>query len=314
LLKYPKSPLVPQADQRLREVQEVLGSGDFEVARFYYVKGDYRASASRLVEVVTRYPLFSQADRSHWMLGDIFRRAAMGSKNEQERARWRAEADNEYAQIVKEYPLSSLAPEAKRRLTEDSVKIPPPDPDALARAKYEEKFAHDHPGLVHRAMGVMKSNPSVAMAAHTGEPDLNPPGEIESPQGVNSASDLGTDAGSAGSAQQNMSIRAVSPESSTPPPTSTAPPADPATTSSSSSTSTPPATDAVPPPASTSTTPPTASDSGASGTSTATSTPATGTDPQSATDAQKPAAKKKVDKSKESTSKHKKGLKKLIPW
>lgn len=318
LLKYPKSPLVPQADQRLREVQEVLGSGDFEVARFYYVKGDYRASASRLVEVATRYPLFSQADRAHWMLGDIFRRAAMGSKNEQERARWRAEADNEYAQIVKEYPLSSLAPEAKRRLTEDSVKIPPPDPDALARAKYEEKFAHDHPGLVHRAMGVMKSNPDVAMAAHTGEPDLNPPGEIESPQGVNSASDLGTDAGSAGSAQQNMSIRAVSPESATPPPasssTGTAPPTDPATTSSSTSTSTPPATDAVPPPASTSTTPPAASDSGASGTSTATSTPATGTDPQSATDAQKLAAKKKVDRSKESTSKHKKGLKKLIPW
>ncbi|MHB8616258.1 MAG: outer membrane protein assembly factor BamD [Candidatus Acidiferrales bacterium] len=37
LLKYPKSPLVPQADQRLREVQEVLGGGDFEVARVFYV-------------------------------------------------------------------------------------------------------------------------------------------------------------------------------------------------------------------------------------------------------------------------------------
>ncbi|HEV2222057.1 MAG TPA: outer membrane protein assembly factor BamD [Candidatus Acidoferrales bacterium] len=318
LLKYPKSPLVPQADQRLREVQEVLGDGDFEVARFYYVKGDYRASAARLVEVVTRYPLFSQADRAHWMLGDVFRRAAMGSKNEQERARWRAQADNEYVQIVKEYPLSSLAPEAKRRLTEDSVKIPPPDPDALARAKYEEKFAHDHPGLVHRAMGVMKSNPNVAMAAHTGQPDLNPPGEMGSSPGAASASDSGIDAGSAGSTQQNMSIQAVSPESSTPPPTSsssgTASPTDPAGTSSSTSTSAPPATDAVPPPASTSATPPTASDSGTSGTSTATSTPASGTDPQSATGAQKPAAKKKIDKSKESTSKHKKGLKKLIPW
>ncbi|HEV2182940.1 MAG TPA: outer membrane protein assembly factor BamD [Candidatus Acidoferrales bacterium] len=314
LLKYPKSPLIPQADQRLREVQEVLGDGDFEVARFYYVKGDYRASAARLVEVVSRYPLFSQADRAHWMLADILRRAALGSKNEQERARWRAQADNEYVRLVKEYPLSSLAPEAKRRLTEDNVKIPPPDPDALARAKYEEKFAHDHPGLVHRAMGIMKSSPNVAMAAHTGEPDLNPPGEMGSSPGA--ASDSAIDAGtSAGSAQQNMSIQAVSPESSTPPPTSSAPPTDPATTSSSTSTSAPPATDAVPPPTSTSTTPPpTASDSGTSGTSTATSTPASGTDPQSATDAQKTAAKKKVDKSKESTSKRKKGLKKLIPW
>ncbi|MGB7024385.1 MAG: outer membrane protein assembly factor BamD, partial [Candidatus Acidiferrales bacterium] len=313
LLKYPKSPLVPEADQRLREVQEVLGDGDFEVARFYYVKGDYRAAAARLVEVVSRYPLFSQADRAHWMLADILRRAALGSKNEQERARWRAQADNEYVRLVKEYPLSSFAPEAKRRLTEDNVKIPPSDPDALARAKYEEKYAHDHPGLVRRAMGVMKSSPNVAMAAHTGEPDLNPPGEeTGSSQGATSAPESGIDAGSAGSTQQNMSIQTVSPESSTPPPTSsstgTAPPADPATTSSSTSTSVPPATDVVPPPASTSATPPaTASDSGASGTSAATSTPASGTDPQSATDAQKPAAKTKVDKSKESTSKHKKG-------
>ncbi|HEV2314692.1 MAG TPA: outer membrane protein assembly factor BamD [Candidatus Acidoferrales bacterium] len=315
LLKYPKSPLVPQADQRLREVQEVLGDGDFEVARFYYVKGDYRASAARLVEVVSRYPLFSQADRAHWMLADILRRAALGSKNEQERARWRAQADNEYVRLVKEYPLSSLAPEAKRRLTEDNVKIPPPDPDALARAKYEEKFAHDHPGLVHRAMGVMKSSPNVAMAAHTGEPDLNPPGEMGSSPDAASATDLGIDAGSsAGSTQQNMSIQAVSPESSTPPPTSSAPATDPAGTSSSTSTSAPPVTDAVPPPTNTGTTPPTASDSGTSGTSTATSTPASGTDPQSATDAQKPAAKKKIDKSKESTSKPKKGLRKLIPW
>jgi len=225
-------------------------------------------------------------------------------------------------QIVKNYPLSSLAPEAKRRLTEDSVKIPSPDPDALARAKYEEKFAHDHPGLVHRAMGVMKSNPNVAMAAHTGAPDLNPPGEIGASQDATSASDSVSDAGGAGATQQNMSIQTVSPESATPPPTSssttgstgTAPP-DPATTSSSTSTSAPPATDSVPPPTSTSTTPPaTASDSGTSGVSTATSTPATGSDPQSAADAQKAADKKKVDKSKESTSKHKKGLKKLIPW
>jgi hypothetical protein len=219
---------------------------------------------------------------------------------------------------VKDYPLSSFAPEAKRRLTEDNVKIPPPDPDAVARAEYEEKYAHDHPGLVRRAMGVMKSSPDVAIAAHTGEPDLNPPGETGSSQGATSASDSGIDATSSGSTQQNMSIQAVSPESSTPPPasssTGTAPPADPATTSSSTSASAPPATDAVPPPTSTSTTLPTASDSGTSGTGAATSTPATGTDPQSATGAQKPAAKTKVDKSKESTSKHKKGLKKLIPW
>src|SRR5579864_39606 len=100
LLKYPKSPLVPQATQHLREVQEMLGQADFDVARFYYIKGDFRASAARLLEVTSRYPLFSQSDRALWMMGDIFRRAARDSKNEQERARWRTQSDNMYSQLV----------------------------------------------------------------------------------------------------------------------------------------------------------------------------------------------------------------------
>ncbi|MGH9782196.1 MAG: outer membrane protein assembly factor BamD, partial [Candidatus Acidiferrales bacterium] len=319
LLKYPKNRLVPQAEQRLRDVQEVLGGGDFEVARFYYIKGDYRAAASRLVEVASRYPLFSEADRAHWMLGDIYRRAASGSKNEQERARWRGLADNEYAELVKEYPMSSLAAQAKQRLSEDSVKIPPADLDALARAKYEEKFAHDHPSVVHRAMGVMKSAPDVSTAAHTGTPDLNPPENVSGPQDVTSASGLGSDASTTTSPRGNMNIQTVSPESSTPPPASVPPPADPPSTSGTSSntvTSTPPATEGAPP--STSTAPPTTNGSGTSaktGSNTGTSadTAATASDQQSAPNAQKP-HKTKADKSKESTSKRKRGLKKLIPW
>ncbi len=182
LLKYPKSNLAPEAAQRLREVQEILAAGDFDVARFYYLKGDYRASGARLTEVIGRYPLFSEADRATWMLGDIYRRAARGSKNEQERARWRAASDLVYASLVKNYPLSPFAADAKRQLTEDGVKIPPPDPQALARAQYEEKFANDHPSMLHRALGIVKSSPDVSAAARTGEPDLNPPGEMNGSQ------------------------------------------------------------------------------------------------------------------------------------
>lgn len=327
LLKYPKNPLVPQADQRLRDVQEVLGGGDFEVAHFYYVKGDYRAAAARLIEVANRYPLFSQADRAHWMLGDIFQRAARGSKNEQERALWRTRADVEYAKLVREYPLSPLASEAKRRLEQDSAKIPPPDPDALARAKYEEKYARNHLGLVRRAEGVIKTGPDVSMAAHTGAPDLNPPEEIESPQSV--FQPASSDASGANPTGQ-MSIQAVSPESATPPPANAAPPTDP-TTSSTTDSSTPPATvDAVPPsPTNTTAATPTATDAEAahvSATTKATAkaptkandkpadTTATATDQQAAAAPAKKSSKSKANKSKESSSKRKRGLKKLIPW
>ena len=328
ILKYPKSPLVPQAEQRLRDVQEVLGNGDFEVAHFYYIKGDYRAAAARLIEVANRYPLFSQADRAHWMLGDIFQRAARGSKNEQERALWRTRADVEYAQIVKEYPLSSLAADAKQRLEQDSTKIPAPDPAALARAQYEQKFAHDHPGPIHRAMGMIKTGPDVSTAAHTGMPDLNPPSEIESPQNVfqaTSGSNLGGDANGANPTGQ-MSIQAVSPESATPPPANAAPPIDPATASPADSSTPPPAGAAPPSPTNTTAATPTATDAEAARAKAAAAsaskqappadTTATATDQQSASakKSSKKSAKSKVNKSKESSSKRKRGLKKLIPW
>src|SRR5581483_6683949 len=49
LQKYPNDPLVPRAEQRLREVQEILAEGEYRVGYFYYVRGDRRAAAGRLI-------------------------------------------------------------------------------------------------------------------------------------------------------------------------------------------------------------------------------------------------------------------------
>src|SRR6266849_352060 len=72
LQKYPNDPLAPKAEQRLREVQELQAEGDFRIGYFYYLKGDKRAAAARLIGVTKRYPLYSRSDRALWMLGDIF--------------------------------------------------------------------------------------------------------------------------------------------------------------------------------------------------------------------------------------------------
>ena len=56
LEKYPNSPLAPQAEQRLRETQEVLAEGNFRVARFYFMRGAYKAAGARLLELTNRYP------------------------------------------------------------------------------------------------------------------------------------------------------------------------------------------------------------------------------------------------------------------
>src|SRR5216683_2701378 len=105
LQKYPKDPLAPNAQQRLREVQEVLAEGQFRIAYYYYVKGDRRASAGRLAPLVSRYPLYSKSDEALWMLGDIF-----------EKSEKKEIASIYYSRIVKEYPLSSRVGDAKGKL------------------------------------------------------------------------------------------------------------------------------------------------------------------------------------------------------
>src|SRR5256885_11830451 len=45
--EYPDSKLVPEAKQRLREVQEVLAQREFNIGRFYYLRLAYPAAIDR---------------------------------------------------------------------------------------------------------------------------------------------------------------------------------------------------------------------------------------------------------------------------
>ncbi|HLW81019.1 MAG TPA: outer membrane protein assembly factor BamD [Candidatus Acidoferrales bacterium] len=320
ILNYPKSPLLPAAEQRLREVQEVLAEADFDVAHFYYLKGDYRASAGRLIEVTQRYPLFSENDKALAMLGDIFRRAAKGAKNEQERVRLRTQSDDEYAQILKDYPLSPLAGEAKRQLSQDGMAIPKPDPQALARAEYDEKYGHQHIGMFARAMGAIKSSPNVSAAARTGQPDLNPPGEDNSPQDTlqgATASTVGSGA-TTGAAGQNVNVQTVAPgESSSAPASAPSTAADPPASGAAGSNTAPAKGSAgtAEPAASLDKTvlDKTATDAAAASLSKADTAAATAK-PKGKHAKGKKVKEPKVNKSKESSSKRKKGLRKIIPW
>jgi outer membrane protein assembly factor BamD len=171
LLKYPNSPLVPKAEQHLREVQEILADGEFRIAQFYYTKGprSYRASLARLNEIIDRYPLYTQSDKALWMAADIY-----------DKAERREVADKLYARIVREYPSSKLVDDAKKKLTAAGVPVPQADPAALARAVEERKYAGQRPGMIQRTMGMIRSGPDVSMAAHSGQPNLQPPAETTS--------------------------------------------------------------------------------------------------------------------------------------
>ena len=182
LLKYPQSPLVPEAKQNMRNVQEVLADGEYRVARFYYMKPDYPAAAARLVQVTGRYPLYSQSDEALWMLGEIYSRAKQTSKNEDQKNHWADLAAQCYNRILQDYPLSSLAPTAKDRLKAMGMPIPAAKPDALARMQKQQLYEKDHRqmALMRFPMGMLRSTPDVYTAARTGEPNLNPPDETVS--------------------------------------------------------------------------------------------------------------------------------------
>ena len=281
LQKYPQSKLAPEAEQRLREVQEVLAEGDYRIARFYYIKRSHRAAASRLIELTNRYPLYSQADRALWMLGNIFERSEKSDV-----------AAQYYSRIVREYPLSGLGDDAKARLTKLGVPIPQPDPVALARMQKEREFEH-RPGFLKRAShGVLMTRPDVSMAAHTGQPNLAPPSEAAAstetlvPGGKSTVGTAGAGGGgSGGNTAVVMTVTPGSPGSSQPAESSSA----------------------TPPPAAGSENPPKADSA----------SPGTKPEDPKASDKTKPDdpnKDKKNDPKKESTSKKKKGLRKIIPW
>jgi len=164
LEKYPNSTLRPQAEQQLRDVQEVLAEGNFRVADFYYLRAAYRAAGARLIELTTRYPLYSQADQANWMLGQIY-----------EKTEHNDIAAKYYSRIVKDYPLSSLAGDAKDKLVKFGVPVPPADPTAVARMQQEQNAPR--PGLMKRSMGILKNNPDFSAAARSGEPTMTPASE-----------------------------------------------------------------------------------------------------------------------------------------
>ena len=163
LQKYPSSPLYKDAQQRLRDVQEVLAEGEFRVAEFYYMRKADRASVARLSALIERYPLYSQADRANFMLASVYDRTEHSDI-----------AAQYYAHIVKDYPLSPLVPEAKERLTKIGTPVPQPDPQALARMKAEEEAPRPADHIFLRPLGALKSGPDVRMAARSGAPNLTP--------------------------------------------------------------------------------------------------------------------------------------------
>jgi outer membrane protein assembly factor BamD len=371
ILKYPDSTLLPKAEQYLREVQEVLGDGEFKVARYYYVKTDYRAAAARLVEVTDRYPLYSQTDEALWMLANIYYKAKQTVKNEDDKNHWGDLAAKCYDRILQDYPLSKRAVDARARLVSMGLPAPSADPEAYVRMKNEQLYREQHHQnpLIKTPMTMLKGNPDVSFAARNGTPQMNPPNDaisatdILKPGARGPAFTIsGTDAAATGTDQSNSDAAPVdattvpagaaavaapgnsvgfeivtapndsnaaattapaaaetpapSSSGSTVAPSSSVPvlaPTQPAANSASPSADPPAPRESIP--SSTATgSPVTAPASSSSAPPAAGATPAGTAAQPAAQPKSEPAKADKADPKEESSSKKKKGVKKLIPW
>jgi outer membrane protein assembly factor BamD len=211
ILQYPDSKLVPEAKQRLLEVQEVLAEREFEIGRFYYLRQSYTASIARLQSLVEKYPLYSRADEALYLLGQNYEGqiARMrssptcdahgmprGCATEAAKARLIGQftksgdgsgtnvtsASDAYSKILTRYPMMDRTDDAKKRLTALHQPIPRPTKGAVAQNKAEMASRREST-MSQRLIGVIKKGPDTTRAPSVGEPSLVDP-EPVSARGV----------------------------------------------------------------------------------------------------------------------------------
>jgi outer membrane protein assembly factor BamD len=180
LQQFPDSSLVPQAKQRLREVQEVLATREADIASYYASRENWPATIARYQTVVDTYPQYSHMDDALIALGDAYEseaRIVRAQKGLPEDAKGRLEkiyddrAAEQYRKVAMEHAASPHVEDARDRLAAMNLPIPTPTPEqAEASAALENSRGQYR--LQDRARLMILRRPDVVMAAHSGEPPL----------------------------------------------------------------------------------------------------------------------------------------------
>jgi len=165
IVQYPNSKFVPDAQQKLREIQESLAAHEFAAGDFYWRRQMNPAAANRLNSLVDQYPLYSKAGDSLYEAGDAY--SKMGP-------RFRNQAGEAFSRIVSDYPTSDKVKLATKRLQDMELPVPPVSQAALERAKWE-KENYQKPGLMATSKGLLKGGPDVSHAARSGAPTMTDP-------------------------------------------------------------------------------------------------------------------------------------------
>ncbi len=231
ILQFPDSKLVPEAKQRLLEVQEVLAQREFQIGRFYYMRNSFPAAIARLQSVVDRYPLYSGADEALFLLGQSYEGEITNTRAskmpEAAKAKliqqFTKEASRAYSKILTRYPVMDRAEDAKRRLQALHQPVPTPTQAAIAQNQKEEDSRRSA-GMFGRLMGNFSRHPDVAQATKVGDPTLVDPKPVSATDVV-AAANRAIISGMAKAGDNKVSVETVK-GTGAPPPNEAAPRSD----------------------------------------------------------------------------------------
>ena len=124
--QYPNSILKGEAEQRLMEVQNNLGTHNMLIANYYYTqsvgqgKGGLKGAQSRYREILDKYPNFGNSDQVLFKLANTY----MLEEETDQAVRY-------YQRIVRDYPNSDYVAESKKQLELIGATIPEPNPERM---------------------------------------------------------------------------------------------------------------------------------------------------------------------------------------
>jgi outer membrane protein assembly factor BamD len=219
--QYPDSSLVPEAKQRLREVQEVLADRQYRIANFYYLRDNIAAAQARLQSLIDSYPLYSGIDQALFDLGTSYEREAANirrqprfpaSLKETMAAEYQKHAIEAYKRIITRYPAMHRAGDARKRLQALNEPVPTPTAEAIAESKAEEQSRHSL-SRTQKVMANFRKHPTVARAPGVGEPNMNEEEQTSAPALVQ---DLTKRVAAAAVADNGLSLTTVGSGTGTP--------------------------------------------------------------------------------------------------
>ncbi len=131
--QYPKSILIPDAQERLRQVQDNLGLHNLLIANYYYSlavdqkKGGLKGAQSRYLEILAKYPSFCFMDEALYKIANTY----LVEEETDQAARY-------FQKIVTDYPNSEWLDKAKEQIELMGATVPAANPERAAIAPCAE--------------------------------------------------------------------------------------------------------------------------------------------------------------------------------